>query len=99
MENLYGYCAITDLFRFGQTEIIIKTMGAQGSVVYVKEAGSVREYHVPITSPATQEIRAIGAGDVLRMTARRQTHRHCSKCLPEMPRGLTRGTTLKRMEM
>lgn len=63
MENLYGYCAITDLFRFGQTEMIIKTMGAQGSVVYVKEAGSVREYHVPITSPATQEIRAIGAGD------------------------------------
>lgn len=63
MENLYGYCAITDLFRFGQTEIIIKTMGAQGSVVYVKEAGSVREYHVPITSPATQEIQAIGAGD------------------------------------
>lgn len=63
MENLYGYCAITDLFRFGQTEMIIKTMGAQGSVVYVKDAGSVREYHVPITSPATQEIRAIGAGD------------------------------------
>ena len=35
----------------------------QGSVVYVKEAGSIREYHVPITSPATQETRAIGAGD------------------------------------
>lgn len=83
---------------------------------------------MPITSPATQEIRAIGAGDAYVAGFLYGMSQGCDpvtcaqygstvssfiieddgsttnaptlqQMLAEMPRGLTRGTTLKRMEM
>lgn len=63
IEGMYGYTAITDLFNIGKTELIIKTLGARGSIVYEKKCGRVVETAVPITNPETEHINAIGAGD------------------------------------
>lgn len=63
IEQMYGYRSITDLFSLGNTELIIQTMGGQGSIVYEKTGKGVREYRVPITKPATADVKAIGAGD------------------------------------
>lgn len=63
IESLYGYRAITDLFDMGKTELIVKTLGSRGSIVYEKTSDGVLEHQIAITSPATADIKAIGAGD------------------------------------
>lgn len=63
MEELYGYASITDLFRLGQTRLIVKTLGKAGSLVYEKTEDGWREYRVPITESPVGNVNAIGAGD------------------------------------
>lgn len=63
IEDLYGYATVTELFNLGKTELIIKTMGAKGSIVYEKKCGRFLETPVPVTNAQTEKINAIGAGD------------------------------------
>ena len=63
IEALYNYAAITDLFLLGKPEIIVKTMGKDGSLVYEKTADGFRTHRIPITPSGVEDVKAIGAGD------------------------------------
>lgn len=63
IEEMYGYTDITDLFKLGKTELIIKTLGSRGSIVYEKTDQGVKETAVAVTEPESADINAIGAGD------------------------------------
>lgn len=63
IEDLYKYDSITDLFKLGKTEIIVKTLGVRGCIVYEKLDGGFSQTTVPITDNAAGNVNAIGAGD------------------------------------
>lgn len=63
IQSLYGYKDITDLFSLGQTEIIVKTLGKDGSLVYEKTDAGPIVHPIPITPSGTNDIKAVGAGD------------------------------------
>lgn len=63
IEKLYGYSSITDLFTIGNAEIIVKTLGGRGSLVYEKKADGIYEHHISITKPEVEQVKAVGAGD------------------------------------
>ena len=63
IEDLYNYESITDLFNIGKTEIIVKTMGGSGCIVYEKTQDGAVQTAVPITKTALGCVNAIGAGD------------------------------------
>ena len=63
IEDLYGYTDITEMFQIGKAEIIVKTMGERGSIVYEKKGDQAAGTMVPITRAKTEDINAIGAGD------------------------------------
>ena len=63
INEMYGYTDITDLFKLGKAEIIVKTLGVRGCIVYEKKCGEAVETTVPITDNAAGNVNAIGAGD------------------------------------
>ncbi len=63
IETIYDYASITDLFALGRTEIVVKTMGREGSLVYEKTADGFRTHKIPITPSGVEDVKAIGAGD------------------------------------
>lgn len=63
IEDLYGYTDITEMFQIGKAEIIVKTMGERGSIIFEKKGGRAVETTVPITKAKVEDINAIGAGD------------------------------------
>ncbi len=61
--RLFGLTSITDLFDLGNAELIITTMGTQGSRCYVKAPGGVEEKQVGVC-PVDHPIEDFtGAGD------------------------------------
>lgn len=42
IRNLFGLSTITDLFEIGKADIIVTTLGKDGSICYVREEGKIR---------------------------------------------------------
>lgn len=61
-KELLGLEAITDLFRRGRAEVIVVTLGANGSTVYQKQGDAATQTHVAVT-PGKPAVDATGAGD------------------------------------
>lgn len=56
--------AIEELFRIGRAQVLVKTIGKRGSVVYSREKnGTVSSFTVPVTENAVGNVDAVGAGD------------------------------------
>ena len=62
IENLYALDSITQLFESGKAELIVTTLGAQGSIVYEKVASGIKEHRVPAVE-GKKVVDATGAGD------------------------------------
>lgn len=64
IETMFDLDSITDLYGFGPAEIIVETLGKQGSVVYHLESdGTVSKTAVPTTECDHEAVDATGAGD------------------------------------
>lgn len=62
IEELYGLEEITELFEMGEAQIIVTTMGKEGSICYEKTANEIRTECIPIC-PVEQVVDATGSGD------------------------------------
>ena len=48
IRNLFGLSTITDLFEIGKADIIVTTLGKDGSICYVREEGKIRSEKIGI---------------------------------------------------
>lgn len=62
IEKLYGFSEITELFALGEAEIIVTTLGKDGSICYIREGDSIRTERIGIC-PVEQVVDATGSGD------------------------------------
>ena len=62
IEKLYGFSEITELFSLGEAEVIVTTLGKDGSICYVREGDRIRQERIGIC-PVEQVVDATGSGD------------------------------------
>lgn len=62
IEKIYGFKNITELFDIGSAEIIITTMGKDGSVVYQRDLDGVKETRIGVAK-VENVVDATGSGD------------------------------------
>lgn len=62
IEKLYGFDDITQLFSIGEVEIIVTTLGKEGSIYYEKTKEGIRSEKIGIC-PVEQVVDATGSGD------------------------------------
>lgn len=60
--ELYELGDITELFGWGNAELIVETLGARGSLLYEKTAGGCKKTEIPVM-PGDTVVDATGAGD------------------------------------
>lgn len=59
---MYGLSEITELFEIGRADMIVTTLGKDGSVCYVREDGRIREEKTGVCK-VEQVVDATGSGD------------------------------------
>ena len=62
IEKLFGLNTITELFKIGKADIIVTTLGKDGSICYVREDGKIRKEEIGICQ-VEQVVDATGSGD------------------------------------
>ena len=62
IEQLYHMTSITDLFKTGQAEIIIVTLGKRGSICYLKQGNDFKATEIR-TAHCTHVVDTTGSGD------------------------------------
>ena len=62
IEKLFGLNMITELFKIGKADIIVTTLGKDGSICYVREDGKIRKEEIGICQ-VEQVVDATGSGD------------------------------------
>ena len=62
IEKIYGFSDITELFEIGEAEIIVTTLGKDGSIYYIREKDGIRQEKIGIC-PVEQVVDATGSGD------------------------------------
>ncbi|RRD95693.1 carbohydrate kinase family protein [Clostridiales bacterium COT073_COT-073] len=62
IEKIYGYTDVTELFAAGKAEIIVTTLGKDGSICYLKHKNGVIKKEIPIY-PLEEIVDATGSGD------------------------------------
>lgn len=62
IEKIYGFSDITELFGIGEVEIIVTTLGKDGSLCYIKEEGKIRREKIGACQ-VEQVVDATGSGD------------------------------------
>ena len=63
IEDMYGLKDITEIFEIGEVEIIVNTLGREGSVCYIREGEKVRKEKIGICK-VERVVDATGSGDV-----------------------------------
>lgn len=59
----FGLAEICDLFQNDKLQILVETLGAEGSRVYYREDGCIRQLHTSAVAPQCAEPETVGAGD------------------------------------
>ncbi|MCI9527759.1 MAG: carbohydrate kinase family protein [Lachnospiraceae bacterium] len=62
IEDMYGLKDITEIFEIGEVEIIVNTLGREGSVCYIREGEKVRKEKIGICK-VERVVDATGSGD------------------------------------
>lgn len=62
IEKIYGFSDITELFGIGEADIIVTTLGKDGSICYIREENGIRQERIGIC-PVEQVVDATGSGD------------------------------------
>ena len=62
IEKIYGFSDITELFGIGEADIIVTTLGKDGSICYIREEDGIRQERIGIC-PVEQVVDATGSGD------------------------------------
>ena len=62
IEKIYGFSDITELFEIGEAEIIVTTLGKDGSICYIREKDGIRQERIGIC-PVEEVVDATGSGD------------------------------------
>lgn len=62
IEKIYGFSDITELFGIGEADIIVTTLGKDGSICYIREENGIRQERIVIC-PVEQVVDATGSGD------------------------------------
>lgn len=62
IEKIYGFFDITELFGIGEADIIVTTLGKDGSICYIREENGIRQERIGIC-PVEQVVDATGSGD------------------------------------
>lgn len=62
IEDMYGLKDITEIFEIGKVEIIVNTLGREGSVCYIREGKKVRKEKIGICK-VERVVDATGSGD------------------------------------
>lgn len=62
IEKIYGLKDITKLFRIGEVDIIVTTLGKEGSLCYIREGDTVRQEKIGVCK-VDNVVDATGSGD------------------------------------
>lgn len=62
IEKIYGFEDITELFAIGEADIIVTTLGKEGSICYVREENGIRKEKIGICE-VEKVVDATGSGD------------------------------------
>lgn len=62
IEKIYGFEDITELFDIGEVEIIVTTLGKDGSLCYIREGDIIRQEKIGICK-VDHVVDATGSGD------------------------------------
>lgn len=62
IEKIYEFSDITELFGIGEADIIVTTLGKDGSICYIREEDGIRQERIGIC-PVEQVVDATGSGD------------------------------------
>ncbi len=63
LRTEFGLADIRDLFRGGRLQILVETLGAEGSRVYYRSGDGIEETQACAVRPHSDEIETVGAGD------------------------------------
>lgn len=62
IEKIYGFKDITELFKIGEVDIIVTTLGKDGSICYIREENGIRQEKIGICK-VDHVVDATGSGD------------------------------------
>lgn len=62
IERIYGFKDITELFDIGEVDIIVTTLGKDGSICYIREENGIRQEKIGICK-VENVVDATGSGD------------------------------------
>ena len=62
IEEIYGFKDITELFEIGEVDIIVTTLGKDGSLCYIREEDGIRQEKIGICK-VENVVDATGSGD------------------------------------